>query len=164
MDLHHDIFIDLTQWGPMSTGHSRLQSLFQNFYGVGLQENGAKGITDRFNPDGPLYSPDAHFRREVINDNLVSLKKCLSDTDSQIRNLDVKLQNLVYQNYSKFIDAEDSFQKMDDNIAGMEKHIDTLNNKVETIDAATGQVDVNLGDRRERLENISAVNRLLIKV
>ena len=65
----------------MSSGHSRLQSLLQNFYGVGLQEGRNKSVTDRLNLDGPLYSPEEHFQKEVRKDSLVELKKCLADYD-----------------------------------------------------------------------------------
>ena len=76
----------------------------------------------------------------------------------------MKLQNLVYKNYSKFLDAEDSFHKMDEQIAEMEQQVQTLNDKVDGVDSATGQVDVHLGQRRERLAGISNVNKLLMKV
>ena len=65
----------------MSSNHTRLQSLFQNFYGVGLQEGKNKAVTDKFNIDGPLYSPQDDFKREVKKDTLPQLKKCLNDRD-----------------------------------------------------------------------------------
>ena len=82
----------------------------------------------------------------------------------EIRDYDRKLQNLVYQNYSRFIDAEDSFHKMGDNLQEMAQQAQILSDKVDTVDNATGQVDVHLGNRRERLDGISAVNKLLQKV
>ena len=66
----------------MSSSHTRLQSLFQNFYGVGLQEGKNKAVTDKFNIDGPLYSPQDDFKREVKKDTLPQLKKCLNDRDN----------------------------------------------------------------------------------
>lgn len=82
----------------------------------------------------------------------------------EIRELDGKLQVLVYENYSKFIDSYPIFVNMNESCMGMYLQSKLLDEKVGVVDNTTGAVDVYLEDRRERLEKLTGMNRLLAKV
>ena len=53
---------------------SRLRSLFQNFYGIGLSENQAKIQQDKTNIDGPAYDPHEDFLRIVQKEPLSTIE------------------------------------------------------------------------------------------
>ena len=59
----------------MAERKSRLRSLFQNFYGIGLPENEAKIQQNKMNIDGPSYDPHDDFLRMVKTASLVSVQK-----------------------------------------------------------------------------------------
>lgn len=59
----------------MSEHKTRLRSLFQNFYGIGLPENEAKLQQDKTNIDGPAYDASDDFKRVANTASLNSLQK-----------------------------------------------------------------------------------------
>lgn len=68
----------------MSQRHSRLQSIFQNFYGLGLPDTDAKSAQDKYNIDGPCYSAEDDFKREVKKSDLQGLRKRITDQESSL--------------------------------------------------------------------------------
>jgi len=54
-------------------------------------------------------------------------------TEIEIKGLDTDLQNLVYQNYNKFIAASDTINTMKDHVDEMEKTMQELKKKMNTI-------------------------------
>ena len=66
----------------MSESHSRLQSIFQNFYGLGLSDGHTQVTIDPYNVDSPHYSVLDHFEKEVKRSDLQTLKKHTQDYDT----------------------------------------------------------------------------------
>lgn len=83
---------------------------------------------------------------------------------SEIKRIDSKLQNLVYENYRKFIVASDTIHQMKSHVADMEEQMNALTESVEKIHVSSGLVDVHLGDRRQKLETLTGVSSLIHKV
>jgi hypothetical protein len=170
----------------MADRPSRLRSLFQNFYGIGVQDEKAKAALDKTNIDGAAYDAHDAFLAFVRKESLQSLRS--KDASLQaglsffqmyfifahvflrvfasrdIRRLDSRLQSLVYENYSKFIVAGDTIHQMKAHVTDMEQQMETLTLNVRNIHISSGLVDVHLGDRREKLERLTSINTLLTKV
>ena len=53
---------------------SRLRSLFQNFYGIGLPDKEANVQQDKTNIDGPAYDPHEDFLRIVKKEPLSTIE------------------------------------------------------------------------------------------
>ena len=53
---------------------SRLRSLFQNFYGIGLPDKEANVQQDKTNIDGPAYDPHEDFLRIVKTEQLSTIE------------------------------------------------------------------------------------------
>jgi hypothetical protein len=77
-------------------------------------------IADRANLDSRHFDPD-HYVETMLRDK--GIKDLLAQDRQMIaakNRLDTEMQELVYQNYEKFISATDMIRKMKSNVEGME--------------------------------------------
>eukprot|EP00002_Diphylleia_rotans_P030187 TRINITY_DN6194_c0_g2_i4.p1 TRINITY_DN6194_c0_g2~~TRINITY_DN6194_c0_g2_i4.p1 ORF type:complete len:670 (-),score=117.72 TRINITY_DN6194_c0_g2_i4:43-2052(-) len=93
-----------------------------------------------------------------------SLQKLL-DTQwklaSEIKRLDGDMQNLVYENYNKFISATDTIRQMKVNVDSMEGEMNRLNSNMESISDNSNSINHALAARRTKIEQLSGVHRLV---
>ena len=62
--------------------------------------------------DSPYFDPNAHTNQHVLQSSMHNLLETEERLALQVRTLDSTMQTLVYENYSKFIDATDAIRSI----------------------------------------------------
>ena len=78
-----------------------------------------------------------------------------------MRTLDNNLKTLVYENYNKFISATETIKSMKSNVEQMESDMQQLSEKMAFIDKVCTDVDAKMAPRRDKIDELSGVYRLL---
>lgn len=78
-----------------------------------------------------------------------------------VRSLDNGMKTLVYENYNKFISATETIRSMKSTIAKMEADMHTLSQSMRHIDQQTSTTNDTMAARRDKIDELSGVNRLL---
>eukprot|EP00004_Rigifila_ramosa_P001733 TRINITY_DN1172_c0_g1_i2.p1 TRINITY_DN1172_c0_g1~~TRINITY_DN1172_c0_g1_i2.p1 ORF type:complete len:491 (+),score=142.78 TRINITY_DN1172_c0_g1_i2:191-1474(+) len=79
----------------------------------------------------------------------------------EIHNLDTSMQNLVYENYNKFISATDTIRQMKRNVEAMEEKMNTLGQSMQHISTVSDGISTTLSAHREEIGTLSSVHRLV---
>ena len=74
------------------------------------------------------------------------------------------MQTLVYENYSKFIDATETICNMQTSISSMDADLHELKSSMQRVNEKSDAINGNLRDRRKKIEHLNGVRRLLIKL
>ncbi|VDQ07532.1 unnamed protein product [Trichobilharzia regenti] len=103
---------------------------------------------------------DKSFKTKDLSD-LMSEEKALSE---QIRSLDSDMQTLVYDNYSKFINATDTIRMMKSNFSYVRAEMNSLLQNIDSIVSLSEVINENLTDKRKKLRTLTATHLTLNKV
>lgn len=109
--------------GSPQAGFQQQQSADGSNHSMGAGRANASGAISL---DSPAFNPDRHIAHMIQTysiDRLMSEHKAMA---KEIKNLDSDMQQLVYENYNKFIAATDTIRSMKSNVDSMETDIDQL--------------------------------------
>ena len=145
-------------------GFDKIAALMANFYGVSELDD--EDSTDNFanspeNIDCSSFDASAYVLRSVRDDQLSDLLRADETLITEVQELNNDMQNLVYENYNKFISATDTIRKMKDQVEGMETEIETLISTMDSVGKRSEQINQKLQPKRERVENIQSLQRLI---
>jgi hypothetical protein len=148
--------------------------------GSGEDDDISKMLEGYYGKTEPVANDDDDFDREDVSDidsqhfevdqycqtllrenNLEKLLEHDKKMVDDIKELDAKRQNLVYENYENFIGATDTIGKMKVDVDQMELDMEKLQAKVESISVEMVQLDVCLAPNRTKVEELVGVKRLL---
>jgi hypothetical protein len=76
--------------------------------------------------DSPAFNPDKHIAQILRSFNLDRLLSEHNNMSREIKNLDSDMQQLVYENYNKFIAATDTIRTMKSNVDSMVTDMEKL--------------------------------------
>ena len=82
----------------------------------------------------------------------------------EIRGLDRDMQDLVYNNYNKFISATDTIRRMRDSVGDMEAGMQRLVTDMRAMGGSSALVNEHLQENRSKIEKLVGVKRLLLKL
>lgn len=119
---------------------------------------------DAKNLDSPYFDVAAHTSTHVVNSSVYRLLEMDEQLTLQVRTLDSTTQNMVYENYSKFIDATDAVKSVGTNVAANQQGLKRLEKGMETIDEQSKMVEEGLGSLRDAVAEKIRVKRLLTKL
>jgi vacuolar protein sorting-associated protein 51 len=91
--------------------HSRLESLLDSFYGLEDEETAAQNARDI---DSSAFDVAASASEVIAKRSLPDLISYANNLETDTKSLDRQMQDLVYNNYSKFIGATDTIRRMKD--------------------------------------------------
>ncbi|TNN18912.1 Vacuolar protein sorting-associated protein 51 isoform 1 [Schistosoma japonicum] len=140
-----------------------IKQRLKQFYGSDTNSS----LTDRDDPlniDSPSF--DAHLyldkslKTKDLSD-LISEEKVLTE---QIRSLDSDMQTLVYDNYSKFINATDTIRMMKSNFSYVEAEMNLLLQNIGSIVSVSGTINESLADKRKKLSTLTTTQLTLNKL
>ncbi|CAH8575291.1 unnamed protein product [Schistosoma turkestanicum] len=119
---------------------------------------------DPLNIDSPSFDPhlylDKSLKTKDLSD-LISEEKALTD---QIRSLDSDMQTLVYDNYSKFINATDTIRMMKSDFSYVQEEMNSLLQNIASIVSVSGTINENLADKRKKLTTLTTTQLTLNKL
>lgn len=125
----------------------------------------SKGSSDGKNDlDSPEFDLKAHTRRHVVGSSVHTLLATEDKLALQVRTLDSTMQTLVYENYSRFIDATDAIRSIGVNVQANEEGLVRLTKGMQSIDETSKSIEDELGSLRDQVAEKIRVKRLLTRL
>ncbi|KAJ4458859.1 Vps51; component of GARP (Golgi-associated retrograde protein) and EARP (endosome-associated recycling protein) complexes [Paratrimastix pyriformis] len=142
---------------------SRFKNLMASFYGVGSKE-GQPIQLDPHDIDAAGFEPDLVFREMLQDVPLETMQTKTAQMEKDIKRLNSRLQTLVYENYSKFLDANETIRTMKGHVGKMEEEMAHLSANVEGISKYSDSINSSLDGRRAKIDQLTHINTLLQKL
>jgi vacuolar protein sorting-associated protein 51 len=116
--------------------------------------------------DSPRFDAAAHTRQHVWHSTVHALLETEERLALQVRTLDSTMQTLVYENYSRFIDATDAIKSIGVNVQANEHGLHQLSTRLQAIDAISKNIeqDSGLGALRDQVAEKIRIQRLLTRL
>lgn len=116
---------------------------------------------DKMNLDNPNFDINSYTRHVARNERLESLQHKYADLVQEIKSLDGDMQNLVYENYSKFIKATDTIREMRSKVGGVASQLSQLESGICATLERGRKVNERLESHRLQIEDLSSLRGLL---
>ena len=114
--------------------------------------------------DSPAFSATLHTNRHIRSSNVKTLLEEDESLALDIRSLDSTMQTLVYENYSKFIDATDAVRSIGRSVDTSEGGLARLATGIVQIESITKNVDDALRQSRSEVAEKLRLRRLLTRL
>mmetsp|Transcript_3887 Transcript_3887/g.5440 ORF Transcript_3887/g.5440 Transcript_3887/m.5440 type:complete len:801 (+) Transcript_3887:2067-4469(+) len=153
--------------GADRAGRRKILSLLREHYGINEEAENQNASTKNRDPldiDGPSFEADKYFQKLLKENSLNQLIQTDNQLQTDIKKLDSDMKTLVYENYNKFISATETIRKMKNNVTGMEEEMKRLSENIEKISTCSDQINNTLKDRRDKINHLSGIHRLLKKL
>ncbi|KAF9123500.1 Vacuolar protein sorting-associated protein 51 [Mortierella sp. 14UC] len=156
----------------------RAKSFLRNYYGIqqadAANQDGSKdsspvpsGPTSKNDPydlDSHAFEVDKYMHKMFVEKQLPGLVQADNELVADIRQLDGDMKTLVYENYSKFLSATDTINKMKSNVDNLESEMARLTQNIGKIATSSSAIHSSLGDKREKIRQLNGVHSLLTKL
>lgn len=141
----------------------------ESFDDVNKQDAAADRVSsgkyvDTTDVDSPYFDAAGHTSHHVVNSSMHTLLEMDEQLTHQVRTLDSSTQNMVYENYSKFIDATEAVKSVGVNVQANEQGLERLKKGMETINEQSRLVEEDLGSLRDAVAEKIRVKRLLTRL
>lgn len=114
--------------------------------------------------DSPAFDAAGHSRRHVTQSNLHTLLETEENLALSVRTLESTMQTLVYENYSRFIDATDAIKSIGVNVHANEIGLSSLTDRMQSINDVSKATEESLGGLRDQVAEKIRVKRLLSRL
>lgn len=115
--------------------------------------------------DSPNFHPSSHTLSHIAHSNAHTLLETNERLALDIRTLDSTMQTLVYENYSKFIDATDAIKSIGTNVTTTgESSLDRLQLAMDRIQQSSQRSEQLLRASREAVADKLRIQRLLTRL
>ena len=147
-------------------GLDRIRMLMLNYYGnEGFDEDEEEDEEAKMHDiDGENFDVDVYLNNLLKTETLPNLLKRSEELRKETRTLDSDMQNMVYENYSKFIRATDTIRTMKTDVTVIETELDKLMLGMETLGKNSGELDTALEPNRSKIENMLSLQSLIKKL
>ena len=113
------------------------------------------------NIDKSGFNPSAFLREQLSSKSLPELAAYDEKLAMDTKSLDANMQNLVYENYNKFIGATDTIREMRHSVGEIESEMEHLNTHMSALKEKNDKLNRKLGPNIEKTEQLVGVRRLL---
>lgn len=114
--------------------------------------------------DSPSFSAPHHTLRHIRSSSVRALLEADESLALDIRSLDSTMQTLVYENYSKFIDATDAVRNIGKSVDASEAGLARLADGMARIEEVSEAVDADLREARAEVAEKLRLRRLLARL
>lgn len=135
--------------------------LFHSYYGIASSPRAEEGGGDPMSLDSSDFQTTKYIVSELQNLKVGELLDKDADLMHDIRNLDSDMQMLVYENYNKFIAATETIKRMKNNVEDMDSDMSSIDSNMQRISSGSLQLDGSLASKRNKVEKLVRVHRLL---
>ncbi|CAO3567492.1 unnamed protein product [Mortierella alpina] len=104
------------------------------------------------------------MHKMFVEKQLPGLIQADNELVADIRQLDGDMKTLVYENYSKFLSATDTINKMKSNVDNLESEMSRLTQNIGRIATSSSAIHSSLGSKREKIRQLNGVHSLLTKL
>eukprot|EP00526_Cylindrotheca_closterium_P001651 CAMPEP_0113631014 /NCGR_PEP_ID=MMETSP0017_2-20120614/16117_1 /TAXON_ID=2856 /ORGANISM="Cylindrotheca closterium" /LENGTH=1073 /DNA_ID=CAMNT_0000541507 /DNA_START=14 /DNA_END=3235 /DNA_ORIENTATION=+ /assembly_acc=CAM_ASM_000147 len=161
------------------------KKLLENFYGAtptagGVNDKGGESSDDGLSSDdddddddlpadprssqdldSPHFNADQHKAHHVLTENVHNLLEVEESLACQVRTLDSSMQTLVYENYSRFIEATDAIKSISVHVQAHSSGLKELQDKMNDVSKDSLQIEQTVGSLRDQVVEKIRVKRLL---
>ncbi|KRY48858.1 Vacuolar protein sorting-associated protein 51 -like protein [Trichinella britovi] len=126
------------------------------------QSTSTKSKPRRTNPldiDGLDFDNEIYLRKLLKEKNLQELMDEEHSLTQAVRVLDSEMQNLVYENYNKFIAATDTIRSMKCDFARMEEEMKNLMTNMDSITVSSQNLSNELKEKKNQIQHLSKMNK-----
>ena len=141
----------------------RKKSLLADFYGKSNQAPESTAA-DSTNIDSAHFDVERYTHNLLASESLTALQKRDASLNNEIAALDGEMKSLVYDNYSKFISATDTIKKMKSNVESRQEEMKSLEKCMMLLTDRTEKIDRELNPKRDAMQQLGNVHKLLHKV
>lgn len=124
-------------------------------------KNSSKSLNDL---DSVSFDSKSHAAKLIRDSSVHDLLETEDRLALQVRTLDSTMQTLVYENYSRFIDATDAIRSIGVNVQANEIGLRRLSNGMDTIDTRSKEIEDALGSLRDQVAEKLRIKRLLSRL
>eukprot|EP00948_MAST-09A_sp_MAST-9A-sp1_P004242 g4242.t1 len=142
----------------------RIKLLMASYYGTSSVDAQAEAEANAKDIDSSAFDADRYVESTLKESSVSSLLETNSKLQSETQVLDNDMQNLVYENYNKFINATDTLSQMKTKFREMETEMQTLTENVDRVDTLSAGIAQNLSGNREKIESLLSLQRLIKKL
>ena len=143
----------------------RIRMLMLNYYGnEGPEDEEEDDEAKKNDLDGDGFDVNVYLQSMLRTETLNSLLTQSAKLKKETQTLDSDMQNMVYENYNKFIRATETIKKMKDNVSVIESELDDLMDEMEQLESTSEVVDANLAPNRDKIENMLSLQGLIKKL
>lgn len=147
----------------MASGNKRrMNMLLASFYG--MQESPEQQKQDELDMDSAAFQVSSYVGKRLREDSLPELVSFTQSLGADTKGLDSGVQNLVYENYAKFIAATDTIRSMKTSVGEMEAETQRLVEGMAKVADTTRGVSTRLDANRIRVSKLVGVERLLSRL
>jgi len=137
--------------------------LLASHYGTQLAED-EQGAAAKNDIDSGSFDPDAFTRGLLADKSLPDLIAFQETMAKKARSLDSSMQNLVYENYNKFIRATETIRQMRDSVGELESEMSTLRGAIDRTGSTSSRLSEALHENRSKIEVLGGVRTLIGKL
>ncbi|SCL90244.1 vacuolar protein sorting-associated protein 51, putative [Plasmodium berghei] len=116
---------------------------------------------DELNKKSSEFNANIYFRKLLENSSLDDLINKSKKIEKEIKQNDNSIQSIVYENYNKFIYAEDIIVLVKNNFKKVKDKINLINQHIDYIDTSFKKTNKNISIEIEQVENIIQIKKLL---
>jgi len=132
--------------------------------GENVDSSSSEAVFDPLNINSPHFDAKKYVQKTLDKRSMSEVMERERLLNNDIKRLDMELQTLVYENYNKFITATDTIKKMKTHVESMEDEMSRLMGNMDKITSCSDAISRNLSTKRERIDKLSSVSRMLKKM
>lgn len=139
---------------------STTAALLRQFYG--LDADGS--VPDPTDINSSSFQPEPFFQQLVNTNDLKELTRQQQKLQSELISLDNDLQNLVYDNYTKFIKASETVRSMKEGLVDLTSQMKQLLASLGTVSEEAGIIRNDLKENRDKISRLVGISRLFERI
>jgi len=160
----------LTKDGKVDREALIRKKLLENFYGTTAPETESideDSDDDSVAPeqtddlDAPHFSAAQHTAQHVWKQGVHPLLDLEEGLANKVRTLDSSLQTLVYENYSRFIDATDALKSIGTHVQAHKEPLEKLQNNMNSVSESSLLIEGSVSTLRNQVVEKIRVQRLV---
>lgn len=137
--------------------------LLASHYGTQLTET-TEVAEAKNDIDSGTFDADAYTRDLLADKTLPDLIAYQETLAKKARSLDSSMQNLVYENYNKFIRATETIREMRDSVGELEAEMSRLRTAIDKTGTTSAKLTSSLSSNRSKIEQLAGVRGLISKL
>ncbi|KAI4840959.1 vacuolar protein sorting-associated protein 51 [Plasmodium brasilianum] len=125
------------------------------------KEMNSEVYIDELDKKSSEFNVNDYFKKLLEKSSLEELIHKSKKIEKEIKQNDSFMQSLVYENYSKFIDATDTIVLLKKNFKNVKEKIKNINDHLTYIDDNSNLVSSKVSENFEKIENLIQIKKLL---
>lgn len=135
----------------------------KQFYGI-QDDDSTEPPPDPTDIDGNAFEAEPYYKNLINNQSLPALITKDLTIKKEIHDLDGSLQFLVYDNYTKFLLAEETIRSMSDGLSNLSSKMQNVLDCLQKVQKQSAEIRTDLQPNREKIQRLVGINRLLERI